>query len=216
MLLGVRAAVVQQPKGESAFPEPLAGNYDKPSFLLDLIHCLETLPRTLVDKAMPRPTAMRIDEKMMHAALEQAKLGADAQEVPVGAVVYHDDRVLARAHNLREALNDPTAHAEILALRRAADVLGTWRLDDCSMAVTLEPCPMCAGALVNARVARLVYGATDPKMGCVDTLHRLCTDHRFNHRLEVVGEVCADESGRLLTEFSRISGNPGLSPRCPS
>jgi len=121
----------------------------------------------------------------------------------VGAVVYEGQRVLAEAHNRRESDRDPTAHAEIVALRLAASARGSWRLEGCSIAVTLEPCPMCAGALVNARVARLVYGADDPKMGCVRTLHTLCTDRRFNHRLEVRAGVLAEECGQVLSSFFR-------------
>ncbi len=141
------------------------------------------------------------DLAMMHRAIAAARRAAELGEVPVGAVVYRGDEVLAEAHNLRESQTDPTAHAEVLALRDAARRLGTWRLDGCSIAVTLEPCPMCAGALVNARVARVVYGATDPKMGCVDTLHELCTDTRFNHRLVVVRGVMSDVCGALLSDF---------------
>ena len=138
---------------------------------------------------------------MMARALEQARRAAEQGEVPVGAVVFHKGEVIAAAHNLRETSNDPTAHAEILALRRAARALNSWRLIDCGMAVTLEPCPMCAGALVNARVARLIYGADDPKMGCVRTLAKLCTEPRFNHRLEITGGVMAPEAADLLSTF---------------
>ena len=141
------------------------------------------------------------DEAMMRRALRQAAAAADRGEVPVGAVVYRDDQVLAEAHNLRESANDPTAHAEILALKQAARAIGSWRLERCSLAVTLEPCPMCAGAMINARVKRLVYGAADPKMGCVRTLYELVTDQRFNHRIEVVEGVLADECGRVLSDF---------------
>ena len=144
-----------------------------------------------------------LDAQMMARALAQAAQAAAAGEVPVGAVVYLGPRVLAEAHNRREAANDPTAHAEILALRAAAMELGSWRLGGCALAVTLEPCPMCAGALVNARLPRLVYGAADPKMGCVDTLYRLCGDPRFNHRVEVVRGVMADEAAGLLRAFFR-------------
>ncbi len=137
----------------------------------------------------------------MELALAQARCAAEAGEVPVGAVVYRGQEVLAEAHNLRENLSDPTAHAEVVALRAAAQRVGSWRLEGCSLAVTLEPCPMCAGALVNARVQRLVYGAADPKMGCVHSLHRLCTDARFNHRLEVGGGVLAERCAELLKGF---------------
>jgi len=143
------------------------------------------------------------DLAMMRRALDLAARAAEAGEVPVGAVVYREDEILAEAHNLRESRQDPTAHAEVLALREAAERIGSWRLEGCTLAVTLEPCPMCAGALVNARVPRLVYGAADPKMGCVDTLHTLCTEPRFNHRLQVVSGVLADECGDILREFFR-------------
>lgn len=138
---------------------------------------------------------------MMRLALEQAREAAGIGEVPVGAVIYRGDEVLAQAYNLRESTADPTAHAEVLALRQAANKLGTWRLDGCTIAVTLEPCPMCAGALINSRIDRLVYGTTDPKMGCVDTMYQLCTDTRFNHRLEVVQGVLKDECVEVLQAF---------------
>jgi tRNA(adenine34) deaminase len=138
---------------------------------------------------------------MMRRALDEARSAAAIGEVPVGAVVYRGEEVLGVGHNVRESEGDPTGHAEIVALRRAATAVGTWRLDGCTMAVTLEPCPMCAGALVNARVATLLYGAADPKMGCVDTLHELCTEPRFNHRLEVHRGVLAEESAALLRGF---------------
>jgi tRNA(adenine34) deaminase len=141
------------------------------------------------------------DETMMRLALEQARLAAEAGEVPVGAVVFRGDQVLASAHNLRERQADPTAHAEILALRQAARAVGVWRLDGCAIAVTLEPCPMCAGALLNSRIERLVYGAPDPKMGCVKTMYELCTDTRFNHRLIVRSGVLADECAAVLQAF---------------
>ena len=143
------------------------------------------------------------DTAMMRLALAEAERAGAMGEVPVGAAVYRLDtgEVLGTGHNVRERDGDPTGHAEIVALRRAASVAGTWRLDGCAMAVTLEPCPMCAGALVNARVTELVYAAADPKMGCVDTLHRLCTDSRFNHRLTVRSGVLSDESAALLKSF---------------
>lgn len=141
------------------------------------------------------------DESMMEAALEQARRAAAMDEVPVGAVIWRDGEVLAASHNRREVDADPTAHAEILALREAAHVLGTWRLERCAIAVTLEPCPMCAGALVNSRIERVVYGAADPKMGCVDTLYSLCTDARFNHRPAVRAGVLAEPCAKLLQAF---------------
>ena len=148
------------------------------------------------------------DLAMMKRALALAEQAAALGEVPVAAVVYRHGRVLAEAHNQREQAQDPTAHAEIVALRQAAAIVGSWRLDQCTMAVTLEPCPMCAGALVNARVARLVYAAADPKMGCVDTLAQLCTDPRFNHRLEVIRNVMPDEAASLLQTFFQARRGP--------
>ncbi len=140
-------------------------------------------------------------ERMMRRALVEAEKAAALGDVPVGAVIYRGEEVLCAAHNRREMDKDPTAHAEIVAIRQAAQHFDSWRLEGCAMAVTLEPCPMCAGALINSRLEQLVYGATDPKMGCVDTLYQLCTDPRFNHRLQVLGGVLADESAALLRSF---------------
>jgi tRNA(adenine34) deaminase len=138
----------------------------------------------------------------MRRALAEARTAAATGDVPVGAVVIGPEGdVLGRGRNAREAGNDPTAHAEILALRAAAAALGSWRLDGCTLVVTLEPCAMCAGALVLARVARLVYGATDPKAGAVGSLWDLVRDRRLNHRPEVVSGVLADECAALLREF---------------
>lgn len=152
---------------------------------------------------MQTPCQHETDLAMMHLALEQAAQAAAMGEVPVGAVIHQGGRVIAQAHNRREIDQDPTAHAEIIALRQAAAALGSWRLEDCQLVVTLEPCPMCAGALVNARIARLVYGAADPKMGCVHTLHRLCDDSRFNHRMPIVAGVMAAQCASLLVDFFR-------------
>lgn len=137
----------------------------------------------------------------MRLAIDQARSAASIGEVPVGAVIYRNDDVLAAAHNRREIDADPTAHAEILALRQAAEVLGDWRLEGCTMAITLEPCPMCAGAAVNSRIDRLVYGASDPKMGCVETFYALCTESRFNHQVEVRSGILAEECAELLQKF---------------
>jgi tRNA(adenine34) deaminase len=141
------------------------------------------------------------DEEAMRLALAEAESAAAADDVPVGAVVLRDGELLASAGNRREQDGDPTAHAEILALRAAAARAGTWRLDGATMVITLEPCPMCAGALVNARVARVVYGCDDPKAGAARTLFRICDDPRLNHRLEVVGGVLADECAAVLRRF---------------
>jgi tRNA(adenine34) deaminase len=137
----------------------------------------------------------------MRRALEEAALAEAHGDVPIGCIVVDGDREIARAHNRREVDGDPTAHAEILALRDAARAQGHWRLETATVYVTLEPCPMCAGALVNARVARLVYGAADPKAGAVDTLFQIGQDTRLNHRLAVQGGVLASDGARLLQSF---------------
>ncbi len=142
-----------------------------------------------------------LDNQMMLLALDAAGRASERGEVPVGAVVYRGEEVIAVSHNMRETLADPTAHAEILALREAGRRIGLWRLDGCTMAVTLEPCPMCAGALVNSRIDRLVYGTADPKMGAVDTLYQLCTDTRLNHRIIVRSGVMAGECAAILQRF---------------
>ena len=143
---------------------------------------------------------LKADEYML-AALDQARRAGELGDVPIGAVVVRDGQIIAAAHNRRIIDRDPTAHAELLAIRAAAAAIGDWRLEKCTLAVTLEPCCMCAGAIVLARIESLVYGAADPKAGAVDTLYRLCNDERLNHRVEVVSGVRADECGRLLTDF---------------
>ncbi|MCB9838696.1 MAG: nucleoside deaminase [Phycisphaeraceae bacterium] len=145
------------------------------------------------------------DVEMMRRALRLAESAAEQDEVPVGAVVYRTatGEVLAEAFNRREIDNDPAAHAELLAMRAAAQAIGDWRLSECTVVVTLEPCPMCAGLIVNARVGRLVFGASDPKAGAVVTLYRLCSDPRLNHRIEAIGGVLAEESAGLLRSFFR-------------
>ncbi len=138
----------------------------------------------------------------MEMALEEAALAADEGEVPVGAVIVSlRDGVIARAHNQREALHDPTAHAEMIAITQAAQALRSWRLENCVLYVTLEPCPMCAGAVVQARLPRVVYGCTDPKAGACDTLYRITSDPRLNHRAQVVGGVLADRCAAVLSAF---------------
>ncbi|NBB94484.1 MAG: hypothetical protein GVY16_01950 [Planctomycetes bacterium] len=138
----------------------------------------------------------------MQAALAEARRAAAVDEVPIGAVLAGPDGgILARAHNRRHLDGDPTAHAEMLVIRQAADALGDWRLEDSALAVTLEPCCMCAGAIVLARIPRLIYGAADPKGGAVKTLYQLCNDDRLNHRVEVTAGVLAEECGRVLTDF---------------
>lgn len=137
----------------------------------------------------------------MAAALGEARAAGARGEVPVGAVVVVDGQILSRAGNEREARNDPTAHAEVLALRAAAEILGTWRLDEATLVVTLEPCPMCAGALVGARVRRVVFGAANTDNGACGTLYNLCADPRLNHEVQVVHGVEAEAATALLDEF---------------
>ena len=145
----------------------------------------------------------RSDESWMREALNEARRAAAEDEVPVGAVVVKDGRLLGRAHNQREMLRDPTAHAEMVAITQAAEAVGSWRLDGATIFVTLEPCPMCAGALVNARMGRLVYGADDPKAGACGSLMDLVNDARLNHRLPVTRGVLGAECGAILKEFFR-------------
>ena len=140
----------------------------------------------------------------MRLALDEAERAVQGGDVPVGAVILSaGGTVLSTGHNEREATGDPTAHAEILAIRRAAAKLGSWRLADCTLVVTLEPCTMCAGAVVQSRVDRLVYGARDEKAGAVGSLWDVVRDRRLNHRPEVIGGVLADACARLLTDFFR-------------
>jgi tRNA(adenine34) deaminase len=138
----------------------------------------------------------------MEMALEEAEAAAREDEVPVGAVIVSFRRgVIGRAHNQRELLHDPTAHAEMIAITQAAQALRSWRLDECALYVTLEPCPMCAGAIVQARLPLVVYGAADPKAGACDTLYRIASDPRLNHRAQVIGGVLADRCGSVLSAF---------------
>lgn len=141
------------------------------------------------------------DEAFMRLALAEAEEAGRLGEIPIGAVIVQDGEILATGYNLRETLNDPTAHAEVVAVRRAAQNRRSWRLTGATLYVTIEPCPMCAGALVLARIDRLVYGATDPKAGAVDTLMDLVRDSRLNHRLEVTSGVLAEEAAALLQDF---------------
>jgi tRNA(adenine34) deaminase len=146
---------------------------------------------------------MTMDATWMAEALAEARKAAAEGEVPIGAVVVHDSRVVGRGRNAREGRRDPTAHAEVLALQEAARSLGRWRLSGATVYATLEPCPMCAGALVNARVDRLVYAVPDPKAGAAGTLFDVPRDPRLNHRVEVASGVLAAECGELLSSFFR-------------
>jgi len=143
------------------------------------------------------------DERFMRMALAEAEAAADEGEVPVGCVVVREGRLLARAHNLREKLHDPTAHAEILALRRAAAAIGSWRIEGAVLYCTVEPCCMCAGALVNARVARVVFGVADPKSGGCGSVVDIPRQERLNHRVQVEGGVLEAEALELLRRFFR-------------
>jgi tRNA(adenine34) deaminase len=140
-------------------------------------------------------------EDAMRIALEEARVAGTSGDVPVGAVVVHNGEVIARRHNEREVTGDPTAHAEVLALRDASEALGRWRLDDCTLVVTLEPCMMCAGALVNARIGKLVYGAADLKGGATASLYNVMSDPRVNHNPPVEHGVLAAECGAMLQDF---------------
>ena len=142
-------------------------------------------------------------EYWMKKALDQAVMAFDASEVPVGAVIVHQERVIAEAFNQREMLNDPTAHAEMIAITQAAEVLGSWRLLDCTLYVTLEPCPMCAGAIVQSRIPFVVYGASDAKAGACDSLFQITTDVRLNHQSAVLGGVMQQDCKAILQEFFR-------------
>ena len=137
----------------------------------------------------------------MQMAIERARIAEENGDVPIGAVIVYGDQVIGRAYNQREQLNDPTAHAEIIALTQAAAALENWHLNGCTIYVTLEPCPMCAGALVLARMDRLVYGCDDPKAGACKSLYNIVQDERLNHRLEVTAGVLAEDCSRILQEF---------------
>jgi tRNA(adenine34) deaminase len=154
-----------------------------------------------MDRSMPADECDPRDEDFMREALAEARLGLAAGEVPVGAVVVVDGTVIGRAHNAPVALRDPTAHAEILALREAASALGNYRLPTATLYTSVEPCPMCCGAALQARIARVVYGATDPKAGAVASLYRLLEDPRLNHRVRTRGAVLEAASAALLGDF---------------
>ena len=146
---------------------------------------------------------MDVDRRFMEEALSRARQAEEVGEVPVGAVVVCDGEIIAEGFNRRETWQDPTAHAELIAVRRASETLGSWRLTECTVYVTLEPCPMCAGMLVNSRVGRVVFGARDPKAGAIRSLFALAEDPRLNHHIEVREGVLADECGAVLTDFFR-------------
>jgi len=140
-------------------------------------------------------------ESYMQLALDEAERAMREEEVPIGAIIVCRDRVVAQAHNQREQLHDPTAHAEMIAITQAAESLQSWRLDGCTLYVTLEPCPMCAGAILQARIPVVVYGAADPKAGAVQSLYQLLSDSRLNHRCEVTAGILAEPCGQILSRF---------------
>lgn len=139
----------------------------------------------------------------MAEAVKEAQKAAAIGEVPIGAIVVYNDEIIARAHNLRETSQNAVTHAELMAIQQACEVIGSWRLEETTLYVTLEPCPMCAGAILQSRVPRVVYGARDSKAGCVDSLYHLLNDARFNHECDVTEGVLAEETGTLLSDFFR-------------
>jgi tRNA(adenine34) deaminase len=139
----------------------------------------------------------------MQAAIEEARKAEALQEVPIGAVVVWQDQIIGRGHNLRETSRDPLAHAELIAIKQASEYLQAWRLLDCRLYVTLEPCPMCAGAIVQSRVPQVIYGTIDPKAGCAGTLMNLLQEDRFNHQVDVINGVLQEECSTMLTQFFR-------------
>lgn len=141
------------------------------------------------------------DRIFMAQALEEAKKAALLGEVPIGAVLVYKGEVIARAHNLRETTQNATTHAELMVIQEACKQLGSWRLEETTLYVTLEPCPMCAGAILQSRIPRVVYGARDIKAGCVDSLYHLLNDARFNHQCDVTEGMMADQCGQILTDF---------------
>lgn len=145
--------------------------------------------------------AFEKDRLFMQQALIEAEKAAALGEVPIGAVIVYEDEIIARAHNLRETTQNALTHAESMAIQQACKKIGSWRLENTTLYVTLEPCPMCAGAILQSRVPRVVYGARDIKAGCVDSLYRLLNDARFNHECDVTEGVLADECGQILTQF---------------
>lgn len=142
-------------------------------------------------------------QQYMQEAIQEAKKAEAIEEVPIGAVVVYRDEVIGRGHNLRESTHDPTAHAEMIAIRQAAQHIKGWRLEDCSLYVTLEPCPMCAGAILQSRIEQVIYGTRDPKAGCAGSLLNLLQDTRFNHQTEVIIGIEQAHCRQLLTDFFR-------------
>ncbi|MEI3604465.1 tRNA adenosine(34) deaminase TadA [Pseudogracilibacillus sp. SE30717A] len=143
------------------------------------------------------------DKKYMESAISEAHKAKQLGEVPIGAVIVCDDTIIASGHNVREKTQSTLSHAELIAIQQANEVIGSWRLEDCTLYITLEPCPMCAGAIVQSRIKRVVYGANDPKAGCAGTLMNLLQEERFNHQVEVTSGILEEECSALLTDFFR-------------
>jgi len=155
-------------------------------------------------------------ERWMREALAEAQKAEALREVPIGAVIVKDGMIIGRGHNLRETRRNPTAHAEMIAIREASERLDAWRLLDCDLYVTLEPCPMCAGAIVQSRIRRVIFGTPDPKAGCAGTLMNLLEEQRFNHQAEVIGGVLQEECSQVLTQFfRRLRGKSSLGKDWP-
>ena len=169
-----------------------------------MLACIMTIDgSTTLSSMQPEPD----DSRYMELALQQAALAPHVGEVPIGAVLVHNHEVIAAGHNHREIFQDPTAHAEMIVIRQAAERLQTWRLTDTTLYVTLEPCPMCAGAIVQSRIARLVFGAWDPKAGACGSIFDIPAERRLNHRVRVMGGLHEQESRELLQEFFRAKRN---------
>ena len=157
----------------------------------------------------PAENLLQPHDDLMRKALEQARIAFDVNEVPVGAIVVHEDHIIGAAHNQRESLKDPTAHAEMIVITQAADALGSWRLNDCILYVTLEPCSMCAGAIVQARIPIVIYGTTDSKAGACHSLYQITADARLNHQATVIGGVLQEECKAILQEFFALQRSMG-------
>lgn len=145
-----------------------------------------------------------MDEYYMREAIKQAKKAESIDEVPIGAVIVHNDKIIARAHNLRESKQNAIAHAEIIAIQKACRKIGSWRLEDCTLYVTLEPCPMCSGAILQSRIKRVVYGAADPKGGCIESCMRMYEVKGFNHYPEITSGILKEECSELLKNFFKL------------
>ncbi len=147
---------------------------------------------------------MKKDKEYMVIAMEEAEKAREIGEVPIGAIIVYEDKIIGRGHNIRETTQQTLSHAELLSIQEANEVIGSWRLEDCTLYVTLEPCAMCAGAIVQSRIKRVVYGATDPKAGCAGTLMNLLTEERFNHQVEVTTGVLQKECSEMLRDFFQM------------